>query len=107
MKAEKSETNPKFDLMNPDGVRPQVNSQVITQVLLNDGSWYGVVPGSFKFYKTSDSVPFVQFDTASDGVDGVTRSLRIEVFPATVAGWAYPTPQTEADGSDDGAAVTE
>jgi hypothetical protein len=99
MKAETSASNPKFNLLQGDGDRPEVEVQEITQVLLNDGAWYSIEPGSFHFYQApADSsgkrtgVPFVQFDLKEVAVaaDGSQTALRVEVFPATVAGWAYP-----------------
>ena|ERR1700751_4974550 len=98
MKAETSNDGPKFNLLQGDGVRPQAHSDVITQILLTDGQWYSIVPGSFKFYRTSGdhAVPFVQFDLNAQNEQG--EMVRIEVFPATVAGWAYPTPTGPQEG---------
>lgn len=109
MKAEFTEKDPKFNLLKPDGVRGQAHSEVITQVLLNDGTWYAIAKGSFKFFKTAGdkAVPFVQFDTLDTDENG--RHLRIEVFPASVCGIAYLAPLEGAveypDDADDGAQV--
>lgn len=98
MKAESTEEVPAFNIMKHDGIRPQAHNKVISRVLLTDGKWYAIVPGSFKFYKTSPdkAVPFVQFDyeRKDDSVFMSGGSLppvltRVEVFPASVAGWAY------------------
>jgi hypothetical protein len=93
MKVETSDDGPKFNLLKEDGVRSQAHNQDITQVLLSDGQWYAIEPGSFKFYKTGgpQQVPFVQFDMRSATTNDGER-LRIEVFPATVHGIAYPVP---------------
>ena len=97
MKVESTDQNPKFNLMQPDGVRSQAHNQEITHVLLTDERWYKILPGSFKFYKTAQNpqnpgVPFVQFDTVlpENEAGGV---FRVEVFPATVAGIGYPKPE--------------
>jgi hypothetical protein len=99
MKAEFTEKDPKFNLLKPDGVRSQAHSEVITQVLLNDGNWYAIRPGSFKFYRTAGdkSVPFVQFDVLPAPGSQQAAPLRIEVFPATISGIAYPMPDVEAE----------
>lgn len=90
MKSEFTEKDPKFNLLKPDGLRGQVHAEAVTDVLLNDGRWYRIVEGSFKFYRTSGdkAVPFVQFVTdalANEYVAGKT----VEVFPASVSGVAY------------------
>lgn len=98
MKAESTNKNPKFNLLKPDGVRSQAHSEAVTKVLLNDGRWYDIIPGSFKFYRTSSdkAVPFVQFkiDEVDDRLAGL-EGHTIEVFPATVAGLAYSTDEDE------------
>lgn len=97
MKAETSDVGPRFNLLQSEGVRGQAHTKEITQVLLTDGAWYAIEPGSFHFYRTGGdkAVPFVQFDL----MPNASGQLRVEVFPATVAGWAYPTP--------DGAEIAE
>lgn len=95
MKVENTEKNPKFNLLSPDGTRAQVHSETISDVLLNDGHWYEIVPGSFKFYRTkppaagAPAVPFVQFDVALTEHYHPVGGKRVEVFPASVAGLAY------------------
>jgi hypothetical protein len=99
MKAETTDNDPKFNLLKPDGVRSQAHSEVISQVLLNDGIWYQIKEGSFKFFKTSGdkAVPFVQFKLNDEIVDadGTRRRHVIEVFPASVVGIAYTTVEAE------------
>lgn len=94
MKVEHTNKMPKFNLLQPDGVRPQTHSQNVSHVLLNDGHWYAIVPGSFKFYRTDATegpgVPFVQFDIDNDlDNDEMLVGKRVEVFPASVCGLAY------------------
>ena len=95
MKAEFTQKNPKFNLMQADGIRSQTHSEDITNVLLTDGIWYLIEKGSFKFYKTSGdrAVPFIQFKVARGAFDaerGVSVAGKIvEVFPASVVGVAY------------------
>ena len=92
MKAESTEEVPAFNIMKHDGIRSQAHNKTISRVLLTDGKWYDIIPGSFKFYKTSPdkAVPFVQFDYERE-IDnrGTFILTRVEVFPASVAGWAY------------------
>lgn len=96
MKAESTDQAPAFNVLEPDGQRGQVHSKEITAVLLNDGRWYQIKPGSFKFYKTGSGVPFVQFDSIEFNTElNREASVRIEVFPATVAGVSYPVPGEE------------
>lgn len=96
MKAEFTNKDPKFNLMNPDGIRSQVHSESVSDVLLTDGQWYRIEPGSFKFYKTSGdrAVPFIQFKVPPfNGATTHDKTLvagkTIEVFPASVVGIAY------------------
>lgn len=94
MKSEESDQAPAIDFTQFKNIRGQVNSKEIKMVLLNDGNWYWVKPGSFHLFKTQDSVPFVQFDGDKMGTPQ-DSAVRIEVFPATVAGWAYDIPEDE------------
>lgn len=100
MKVEHTDKQPKFNLMQPDGVRGQVHSEVISDVLLNDGHWYEIKPGSFKFYKTNQSsgvgVPFVQFDIAYTEQYRPVAGKRVEVFPASICGLAYTPSEDDA-----------
>jgi len=90
MKAVPTNKMPKFNLLNPDGERPQTDAENITDVLLNDGHWYEIKRGSFKFYKTGDKgVPFVQFDVTYTEQYSPVAGRRVEVFPASVCGIAY------------------
>lgn len=96
MKAEFTEENPKFNLLQPDGIRSQAHSEVISNVLLTDGKWYLIELGSFKFYKTAGdkAVPFVQFKVIHSGFapgEGASPAAGkvVEVFPASVVGVAY------------------
>lgn len=92
MKAESTDQAPAFNVLEPDGQRGQVHPKEITAVLLNDGRWYQIKYGSFKFYKTGSGVPFVQFKLSGiEFDDSDTGDYLVEVFPATVAGVAYPT----------------
>lgn len=95
MKAEES-TGPAFNLGKDEGVQSQ-NEGDISQVLLNDGVWYRIVPGSFHVFKPNEherSMPYVQFDlAAAEGGTAGAGDMRVQVFPATVAGWAFPVPQ--------------
>ena len=96
MKVETTSKTPKFNLMQPDGIRSQADVEDIAFVLLNDGKWYKIIQGSFKFYRTEQStknpgVPFVQFDTTLE-INESGGVVRMEVFPATVAGIAYSKP---------------
>ena len=98
MKAESTDETPAFNIMKHDGIRSQAHNKVISRVLLTDGKWYDIIPGSFKFYKTSPdkAVPFVQFDYERENQSAFMKGgslppvpTRVEVFPASVAGWAY------------------
>lgn len=96
MKAESTEQTPAFNLLEPDGQRGQAHSKEISRVLLNDGKWYEIEPGSFKFYKTGAGVPFVQFKVNGGDFDCPDADdYLIEVFPASVAGVAYPAPSEQ------------
>lgn len=99
MKAENTDVPPKFNLLAPEGVKPQAHAEQIKAVLLNDGNWYPIVPGSFKLYQSMSKAPafgpYATFqlpmnpsehpNAQSDPLAGLT----VEVFPATVAGWAF------------------
>lgn len=92
MKIETSESGPKLNLLNPDGVRSQAHADDVTRVLLDGEGWVAIVPGSFHFYKTAGDkpVPFVQFDVPCDPVGGLSmKAYRVEVFPTAIAGLAY------------------
>lgn len=93
MKADESVTGPALNLLEVEGVQEQ-SGNVITQILLNDNNWYQVEEGSFHIFRSTNNdkaMPYVQFDTPTvDGIEGI----RIQVFPATVAGWAFPVPKT-------------
>lgn len=77
----------------------QAKAEQLSHVLLNDGHWYEVKPGTFHLYKTyknevdktKEGIPFVRFSGRLIGlpVSGIQPFMVIEVFPATVAGWAY------------------
>jgi hypothetical protein len=53
------------------------------------GEWIEIVKGSFKLYKTNKGVPFIEFKASVDGPLLVTAKKTIQVFPATIAGWAF------------------
>lgn len=96
MNIEISESGPKLNLLNPDGVRNQQAGENVTHVLLDSIGWKRIVTGSFHFYKTAGDkpVPFVQFDIVNDPATGGVdphNHYRIEVFPTAIAGLAYPT----------------
>jgi len=65
----------------------QAHNQVITEVLLNTGEWIKIIKGSFNLYKTFKGVPFVEFKVPTLGNELDAKT--IQVFPATVAGWAF------------------
>lgn len=88
MKIEDTKEKPAFDLMNPTLNEGMAHAKDIKMVLLNDGNWYWVEPGTFKFMKSTDSVPFVRFQGDKMGTTK-DNMVTIECFPATVAGWAY------------------
>lgn len=100
MKIETSESGPKLNLLQPDGVRNQASADDVTHVLLDGLGWRRIIPRSFHFYKTAGDkpVPFVQFDVVADpssgGVDTDTH-YRVEVFPTAIAGLAYPVQDDE------------
>lgn len=92
MKVETTDQPPKFDITKPNGIRSQTHAAEITKVLLDDGVWYNIEPGSFKFYKTSQGVPFLTFKvpvfvgpTGGSPVSGKT----VELFPPRLVAVAY------------------
>lgn len=96
MKVETTEQSPKFNLLASDGVRDQTDADEIKFVMI-DGLWRQIIPGSFKFYKTSGPkpVPFVQFDMVNNpGTGGIDPEnyFRCEVFPTAIMGVAYTVP---------------
>jgi hypothetical protein len=95
MKVENTDRAPKFNLLNPDGERPQADAADVSAVLLDGEGWTSIVPGSFHFYVTntnSKPVPFVQFDVIGNPASpGDFNKYRVEVFPTAIAGLAYPT----------------
>lgn len=95
MKIETSESGPKLNLLNPDGVRSQAHADDVTRVLLDGEGWVAIVPGSFHFYKTAGDkpVPFVQFDVLYDPAGTEKMYYRVEVFPTAIAGLAYERPE--------------
>lgn len=95
MKSENSEHAPAVDFTQFKTTQGQVNSKEIKAVLLNDGHWYFVIPGSFHLYMTQEKIPFVQFDGDKIEQAESNTAQRIEVFAPTVAGWAYDIPEDE------------
>lgn len=92
MNIEISESGPKLNLLEPDGVRNQASAAEVEAVLLDGEGWTPIVPGSFHFYKTAGDkpVPFVQFDVIGNPSSGSPHGkYRIEVFPTAIAGLAY------------------
>lgn len=96
MKAETTKDAPLVDLTHFEGPVGQAHAEAITHVLLNDGVWYEVIPGSFHLYKTAQAVPYAQFDTKfQNSTNDALILRRVQCFPATVAGWASAVPGTE------------
>lgn len=94
MKAENTNDAPEFNMLKPDGVKPQVHSERITHVLLNDGNWYEITRGSFHLYQSAAKAPgfgpYVTFQTTFQSSPHNAPELKtIEVFPASVVGWAF------------------
>jgi len=94
MNAENTDTPPKFNLLAPEGVKPQVHADLISFVLLDDGQWYPVAPQSFKLYQSVAKTPafgpyatFILDPTVAEGHP--LAGMTIEVFPVTVKGWAF------------------
>lgn len=98
MKAEDTDQAPHLNLETADGEHPQTRNELITKVLLSDGKWYDIIKGSFKYYRyklSSDRIiPYVQFkipeqhEISPGGMPYTVAESTIQVFPATVAGWA-------------------
>ncbi len=91
MKAERADFMPKVNLLEPEGVRSQAHNEQITHVFLTAGFCFKIEPGSFHFYKAPGdrAVPFVLFDVSDDEENGPMSGHRMEMWPASVAGWAY------------------
>lgn len=96
MKAEDTDIAPVLNLIDSDGDMPQARNEAIISVLLTDQRWYQIVKGSFKYYRHVLSkdriVPYVQFDAIfyreGVGLQASTEEIkRVQVFPASVAGW--------------------
>jgi hypothetical protein len=87
MKAEDSDKKSKLDIMSFEGVKPQVDADAVTKVILSSGSIVNCLKGSFHFYITRGDkpMPYVQFDTEDIG----TGVMRVELWPTNVAGVAY------------------
>lgn len=73
-------------------VKGQTHSQRISHVKMSSGEWVMIVIGSFNLYKTSDGVPFVEFKVEQQAKTepfSTPNHKTIQLFPATVAGWAF------------------
>lgn len=111
MKGEISKEPPAFNLFRPEGQRDMENAKVITKVWLTNGKEFDVIPGTFHFYTTKGDrpQPFVQFQcyevhnnttVISEDARDIKRTVEwkphtVEVFPASVAGIGYLTPEAD------------
>lgn len=101
MKAEKSNSQPAFNLFKPEKQADMQDAKVISKVWLTNGIEYDVIPGTFHFYTTKGDrpQPFVQFQakllayTIDDDIHCKSLVHTVEVFPASVAGVGYLTPK--------------
>lgn len=69
--------------------KPQAHSEVITDVKMQSGEWISIEEGSFKLYKTNKGVPFVEFKIHGTVTGDLYGKKIVQLFPATVAGWAF------------------
>jgi hypothetical protein len=69
------------------GESSQVHNEKITKVLLADGVWYDITPGSFKMHRTGNKLPFIRFDCVLTN-DGDVYTL--EIFPNALHGVGFP-----------------
>lgn len=99
MKVENNDDKPKLVLNEPEGTRPQGNSENVTHII-TESNTFPVVDGSFHYFftKTSDGrngVPFIQFDIPNETDDDgflihPLAGHRIEIVNiSTVIGIAY------------------
>lgn len=99
MQVEKNEKEPEVDFtqLGPGGnapVKHQTHSKRISHVKMSSGEWVSIIQGSFNLYKNSDGIPFVEFKVNAGPLHlnngGTGDAVKtIQLFPATVAGWAF------------------
>jgi hypothetical protein len=74
-----------------------VQNEEVAGVLLSDGKWYDIEPGSFGMHRTSGKVPFLRFTLKGQTANG--KTVIIETFPNALAGLSYYVDPDEQAGS--------
>lgn len=79
------------------GEDSMTRNEDVTRVLLTDGEWYHIEPGSFGMYRTAGGkVPFIRFIVLqADHPEAPATRYVIETFPSTLAALAYPAPASD------------